>query len=832
MYRKILTLFFVFSFLTFFLNQSQSSQLDNISPCSQIINKNNNTIFSFEEQSLKLYTDQASVFDLLSPKSSQTTISKSDKKKMEVESLIFKASYLIHSGKTKDAIPLLEKAQKILPDEPYIQVMIANALNLQGEKEKALATLNELLEKNPKYGHALLFKAKIYEDSRDNQKAIKTYEEILKIQPENLQALESTLDYYFREKADLDRTIEICKKLLLIERRNLYALLILGSAYSLKGDIENAIQQFDLVIRIRSDLIWRIIQMGEVLQNNGQVGEAYKLFRHLFIKYPKNEQIKSKFEEIFYQNYLKNQLGKIEDTKESKKSLEQKASEELLKEYRRMLKENPESTDFQEVLSKKLLALNHLSEAKENAFQILKTSPENLSSLVTLGQIYFLEENYTEALKYLDKAIQLETDNAEVLSLITQICQKQKNFDKIENLLKNALLAHPENEKLLLLMGEVYRKQGKIDKALSYFEKADEAKPEALYIIQNLLSIYLQEDMKDSLNQYLKKIENRAVAKTPDGQATIGIELFNYRQYDFALRFLQNAESRNQNDLGLTSMLALVYTKLGEFEPAIKLFENIKNKLKEKEGILRFYLLYGQIFYEQKNHKRAIEILKEGLAKYPDSIDIYHSLVTVFNELKEYDKVKELLEEARKNLKGEKEFTELEALVFTQQKKYSDALPILEKLAQENSENDYYHFSLGALYFEMKDLKKAEESYKKAIAINPDNYDALNNLGYLLTESENKLEEAKGFIENALQRKPYAGYILDSLGWVYFKLGDYNKSKIYLERAYLLSDEDQELFSHLSQLYEKIGEVGKATEFKEKESNLKANKAKKEQIKN
>jgi Flp pilus assembly protein TadD len=90
--------------------------------------------------------------------------------------------------------------------------------------------------------------------------------------------------------------------------------------------------------------------------------------------------------------------------------------------------------------------------------------------------------------------------------------------------------------------------------------------------------------------------------------------------------------------------------------------------------------------------------------------------------------------------------------------------------------------------------------------------DSLNSLGYTLAVQNKSLDIAEGYIRKALNFRPHAGYIVDSLGWVYFQRGDYKKAQTLIERAYHLSLDDTEILDHLGEIYNKLGDKTKARE--------------------
>ena len=115
-----------------------------------------------------------------------------------------------------------------------------------------------------------------------------------------------------------------------------------------------------------------------------------------------------------------------------------------------------------------------------------------------------------------------------------------------------------------------------------------------------------------------------------------------------------------------------------------------------------------------------------------------------------------------------------------------------------------------ALYAATQDkLELLESDLNKVIAKDPDNADALNALGYTLADQTNRYEEALGYIERALAIKPEEPAILDSMGWVHYRMGNYPRALKYLKEA-LDQMPDPEIAAHYGEVLWKIGERERA----------------------
>ena len=108
---------------------------------------------------------------------------------------------------------------------------------------------------------------------------------------------------------------------------------------------------------------------------------------------------------------------------------------------------------------------------------------------------------------------------------------------------------------------------------------------------------------------------------------------------------------------------------------------------------------------------------------------------------------------------------------------------------------------LGMCYEQTDQTVKAEAAFEKALELNPNDTGALNYLGYWWADEGRNLDEAIELITRAVELNPDNGYYADSLGWIYFKIGEMSKAVIWLERAIRLAPDDPVIHEHLGDVY-------------------------------
>ena len=140
--------------------------------------------------------------------------------------------------------------------------------------------------------------------------------------------------------------------------------------------------------------------------------------------------------------------------------------------------------------------------------------------------------------------------------------------------------------------------------------------------------------------------------------------------------------------------------------------------------------------------------------------------------------------------------------------RFEDAIPAYDRsiaLTDEENAQWFVHYARGISYERSGNWENAEADFRRALELRPNQPLVLNYLGYSLVEKKIKLDEALEMIETAAAERPDSGFIIDSLGWVLYRLGRYDEAVGHMERAAELMPVDPVVNDHLGDVFWAVG---------------------------
>lgn len=222
----------------------------------------------------------------------------------------------------------------------------------------------------------------------------------------------------------------------------------------------------------------------------------------------------------------------------------------------------------------------------------------------------------------------------------------------------------------------------------------------------------------------------------------------------------------------------------------------------------------ANVYEATKRHEDAIEVYQRIPRGGPLDVSIQIRKAINLNLLDRTDEAKALLDKLIAD--NPKDLRPLDAVgsILRARKRWAEAITYYDKaidlIDKPEKQHWTYWYARGTSYERLKQWPKAEVDLLRALKLNPDQPLVLNYLGYSWVDQNKNLQRGMKLIERAVELKPDDGFIVDSLGWAHYKLGNYPEAVRWLERAVELRPEDPVLNDHLGDAYWRVGRTREA----------------------
>ncbi|MDR7229838.1 tetratricopeptide (TPR) repeat protein [Caulobacter sp. BE264] len=219
------------------------------------------------------------------------------------------------------------------------------------------------------------------------------------------------------------------------------------------------------------------------------------------------------------------------------------------------------------------------------------------------------------------------------------------------------------------------------------------------------------------------------------------------------------------------------------------------------------WVLVGDLLNQGDDHQAAIEAygrVPSGSAHYASA---QSKIAWAWNELGDKTKALEVARAATVAAPNDRDAAVALADLLRASSRWDESVAVLDPiLAREATTPDWRLLYLRAVALEQGGRwAEAERDLQAALKVNPDEPELLNFLGYSWIDRNQRLPEALAMVEKAVAARPQSGAMLDSLGWAYFRLGDYKTAIEKLEAAVELEPGDPDINGHLGDAYWKAG---------------------------
>jgi tetratricopeptide (TPR) repeat protein len=480
-----------------------------------------------------------------------------------------------------------------------------------------------------------------------------------------------------------------------------------------------------------------------------------------------------------------------------------------LEAYRKVLNVDPGQSELASRVAGLLIQQDDFPQAIDVLKDAIKANPNNAEPYQQLAFIYtrYLKKT-DQAIDYANRAIALNPGEVEGYQRLVEIEVAAGQERRALEALDRALKVHSTDPNFWIGVGKLYvaivfksdsqPKPDELKKPNEIFKKAAEYAGDDPGILKDVADYYAaSQQLKEAIPLYLRVLELQ-----PD-------------------------------DANAREKLATGFILTNQRDKAVEMLEQI---IKEHPEKYQPYDLLAQVLDEEARSLQRANRIEEAKAKFakvaanyeqsllinPNHAGTYVRLAELLlGALRDPDRAVKLLAEARRRFPGAPEIVYYLAIAQREAKQSQQAVATFEEAlheAQLEEDDEFinakFYFNYGAAAEQAGLYDKAADLLRKSIALDPaSSAEACNYLGYMWADHNMNLDEAELMIRRALESEPNNASYLDSLGWVEFRKGQFDRALDDLLRAAKTAERDDPVvFEHIGDTYLKLNRTREALE--------------------
>ncbi|MBU8923441.1 MAG: tetratricopeptide repeat protein [Bacteroidales bacterium] len=477
-------------------------------------------------------------------------------------------------------------------------------------------------------------------------------------------------------------------------------------------------------------------------------------------------------------------------------------------------KSAPGDEDIQLALARVTFDLGKFDEARKYAGRIAGSGRVGAKGTLILAETEYRQGNTKRAVRLLDSVKDEENiPRFEVHKFLARIYLESGDVEKARGVLESAREINPLDLYVNYRLGFIYAEADEIDNAIESFRGAVRSNPSVSSAHLALASMLHHKGLRDEAKEEF----TIAVELDPDNRAAIEdlSELY-YEDGDFrsGADLLGPIFERGNLDESGKINLGRFYYQLKEYDKALEVFTKLLSSTGERPAILRVIseieLGKGRLRKAEVHLKRLIDVEPENFTNYIGLLLISFGLAGEPSDPGEEPLIspaegRAVLKEAVK--RHDKSSANDNYMLGSIYRKIDDRKRALDFLLQAEKlqpGDQRILLEIASLFEDMEEYEKALERVRFLYEISPDDPSISNFYGYLLAQKGDRLGFAEELLISAIQKEPENGYFLDSLGWIKYRKGEYEKAREIFIEAVTFVEGDPIIWEHLGDTYFKL----------------------------
>ncbi|MCR4418124.1 MAG: tetratricopeptide repeat protein [Ignavibacteria bacterium] len=465
--------------------------------------------------------------------------------------------------------------------------------------------------------------------------------------------------------------------------------------------------------------------------------------------------------------------------------------------------------DFLLVSAQIYLTKQDLQKATQILERMIKIDSSNIDALYNFAQLIESKDR-NRAKKIYEKILELQPENRIVLENLLSIYYEEKDLEKSEELIKKIIYNEPSDVELRMRLISLYREMNKDNEAKKLLEETAERFPDEPLARLQLIEVLIDEKKYDDA---IKTIDETLSQNENDKELKISIFDFvtlkaikdsvlrDYLNDYFDKRIAKKDSISNVYQYVLKSIKSKDY---GQEKTLVNLNDEINRDVIKKFGI--------QFFYDGLS-EQSINLLKSVYDYYEDEFDVNVILGQAHLSIEDYNSAVHYLQKSVDINSQNPDLLIALSFALGKLKKYDEAIAYSEQALSLDNKNHNALVNLGLLLDDAGYFEKSDSIYEEALRYYPDDPTLLNNYAYSLAKRKVNLEKALIMSKKSLEKDSLVDSYLDTLGWIYFQMGEIKEAEKYIKLAIDQGSPSAEILEHMGDVYLKLNQKEEAKEY-------------------
>jgi len=482
--------------------------------------------------------------------------------------------------------------------------------------------------------------------------------------------------------------------------------------------------------------------------------------------------------------------------------------EEALRYLQAAYKANPDDLSSGVTVTQILRSLGRNAEAERILAAMVERAPDQRSLNFNYSQVLGALGRAAESKQYLERTVALDPTFGPAVMQLLDLYQQQNEWRKAAEVIEPIVADDPTSIELRRQQAYFYLRSGDARAARDRFQSlviADSKDVRSLF--------YLAESLND-LEQYAEaeKIFRQLLAldaNDPDLLASFALSLAGQKKWDEATRAFTQLLAVPELPDNLAALartqLAYINVQRGNYAAAIETAQDVF-VFRDKPNPQAINIALEALKKEKKTAE-AVTLLEPLVQRFPDDPFLNARFVEALVRAGKAEQARE--HAVAQSKRGTRNAIAVAEAYFSAEDRPS-ALALMRTAIAAKPDDLDLQFQLGSLLERADDRKASEAVFLKILEQKPDHAPSLNYLGYMWAETGQNLQRAEEMLTRAVGQEPNNGAYVDSLGWVYFRLGNLELAEQYLTNATRLLPRDATVHEHLGDVLAKRGDMQRA----------------------